>query len=90
MGEGDDALGRAACEVRRGALMVRVVGGPAVPAAPIIGAVAGLVSRVLAVTLEAVDVGWESSLTLPKGTTRRSPWIFYHSPFEAILSFAVF
>ena len=69
--------------------MVCVVSGPAVPAAPIIGAVAGLVSRVLAMALEAVNVGWECSLALPKGATRWSPWILYHSPFKTILSFAV-
>ena len=70
--------------------MVRVVSGPAVPAAPIVGAVAGLVSRVLAVALEAVNMGWECPLALPKGATRRSPWILHHSPFKAILSFTVF
>ena len=90
MGKGDDALGRAACKVGRRALMVCVVSGPAVPAAPIIGAVAGFVSRVLAVALEAVNVGWECSLALPKSATWRGPWILYHSPFKAILSFAVF
>ena len=58
MSEGDNAFGCAACKVGGGALMVRVVSGPAVPATPIVRAVAGLVSRVLAVTLEAVDVGW--------------------------------
>ena len=89
MGEGDDALACATCEVGRGALMVRVVSGPAVPAAPIVRAVAGLVSRVLAVTLEAVDVGWERSLAFPKGTTRGRPWVLHHSSFEAVFSFTV-
>ena len=90
MGEGDDALGRAACKVGRGALVVCVVSGPAVPAAPTIGAVAGFVSRVLTMALEAINVGWECSLALPKSATGRSSWIFYHSPFKAVLSFAVF
>ena len=90
MGEGDDALGRAARKVGRGALMVRVVGGPAVPAASKIRAVAGLVARVLAMALETVDVGWESSLSLSKGATGRSPGILHHSPFKAIFPFAVF
>ena len=90
MSEGDDTLARAAREVRRGALMVRVVSGPAVPAAPKVRAVASLVSRVLTMALEAVNVRWECSLSLSKGATRRSPWILYHSPFEAVLSFTVF
>ena len=69
--------------------MVRVVSGPAVPAAPVIGAVAGLVSRVLAVTLEAIDMGWECSLAFPKGTTRRRPWVLHHSLLEAVFPFTV-
>ena len=44
VGEGDNTLGRAASKMGGGALMVRVVSGPAVPAAPVIGTVAGLVS----------------------------------------------
>ena len=90
MSEGDNALGCAARKVGGGALMVRVISGPAVPAAPIIGAVAGLVSRVLAMAPEAVNVRWECSLSLSEGATRRGPWILYHSPFKAIFSFAVF
>ena len=90
VGEGDNAFGCAACEVGRGALMVRVVSGPAVPAAPKIGAVASLVSGVLTMALEAVNVGWECSLSLSKGATRWGSWILYYSPLEAILSFAVF
>ena len=90
VGEGDDALARAASKMGRGALVVHVIGGPAVPAAPIIRAVAGLVSRVLAVTLEAVDVGWEPSLAFPKGTTRWRPWVLYHSSLKAVFPFTVF
>ena len=90
VGEGDDALGRAARKVGRGALMVHVVSRPAVPAAPIVGAVAGLVSGILAVAFEAVDVGWECSLALPKGTTGWGPWIFHYSSLKAIFPFTVF
>ena len=90
VGEGDDALGCAACKVGRGTLMVRVVSGPAVPAAPIIRTVASFVSGVLAVTLEAVDVRGECLLALPKGATWWGSWIFHHSPFEAIFSLAIF
>ena len=90
VGEGDDTLGCAASEVRRGALMVRVVGGPAVPAAPVIGAVAGFVSRVLAVTPETVDVGWKCLLAFPNRAARWGPWIFHHSPFETVFSFTIF
>ena len=46
-------------------------------------------SRVLAVTLEAVDVGWECSLAFPKGATRGHPWVLHHSSFEAVFSFTV-
>ena len=88
--EGDDALGRAASKMGRGAFMVHVVSGPAVPATPIVGAVAGLVPRVLAVTPEAVDVGWECLLALTKGAAGWIPWILHHSPLETIFSFAVF
>ena len=90
VGEGDNALGCAASEMGRGALMVPVVSGPAVPAAPIIGAVAGLVSRVLAVAPEAVDVGWECPLALPKGATGWGPWIFYHSSLKAVRAHVVY
>ena len=90
VGEGDDALGRATCEVGRRALMVRMVSGPAVPAASVIGAVAGLVSRVLTVTFEAVNVGWERSLAFPKGATRWRPWVLHHSSLKAVFSFTVF
>ena len=70
--------------------MVRVVGGPAVPAAPIIGAVAGFMSRVLAVALEAIYVGWECLLALSERATRWGPWVFHHSPLKAVFSLAVF
>ena len=85
--KGDDTLGRTTCEVGRGALMVRVVSGPAVPAAPEIGAVAGLVSRVLAVTFEAVDMGYP--LAFPKGIARQHPWVLHHSSLEAVFPFTV-
>ena len=90
VGEGDDTLAHATRKVGRGALMVRMVSGPAVPAAPKIRAVAGLVSRVLAVALEAVNVGWERSLAFPKGTSRWRPWVLHHSSLEAVFSFTVF
>ena len=70
--------------------MVRMVSRPAVPAAPKVGAVAGFVSRVLAVALEAVDVGWERSLAFSKGTARWSPWIFYRSSLKAVFPFTIF
>ena len=90
MSKGNDTLGCAAGKVGRGTFVMRVVGGPAVPAAPIVGAVAGFVSRVLAVALKAVDVGRKCSLAFPKRATRWGPWVFYCSPLEAILSFTVF
>ena len=90
VGEGNDAFGCAASKMGRGAFMMLMVSGPAVPAAPIVGAVAGLVPRILAVAPEAVDVGWEHSFVLPKGATRRGPWILYYLPLKTVFSFAVF
>ena len=69
--------------------MMRVVGGPAVSAAPEIGAVAGLVPGVLTVAFKTVDVGWKCSLAFSKGTTRWRPWILHHSSLEAVFSFTV-
>ena len=69
--------------------MVRMVSRPAVPAASEVGAVAGFVSGVLTVTFEAVNVGWERSLALSKGTARWSPWIFYCSSLKAVFSFTI-
>ena len=89
VGEGDDTFARAASKVGRGALVVRMVGGPAVSATPEVGAVAGLVSRVFAVTLEAIDMRGECSLALPKGTTRWRPWVLHHSSLETVFSFTV-
>ena len=89
MGEGDNTFGYAASKMGRGAFMVCVVGGPAVPAAPVIRAVTGLVSRVLAVAPEAVDVGWECSLVLPKRAARWGPWVLHHSSLDAVFPFAV-
>ena len=70
--------------------MVRVVSGPAVPAAPKVGAVAGFMSGILTVTFEAVNVGWERSLALSKGTARWGPWIFYCSSLKAVFPFTIF
>ena len=89
MGEGDNTFACAAGKVGRGALVVRVVGGPAVSATPEVGAVAGLVSRVFAVTLETVDVRGECSLAFPKRTTGRRPWVLHHSSLETVFSFTV-
>ena len=69
--------------------MVRVVSRPAIPAAPKVGAVAGFMSRVLTMTLEAVDVGRECSLAFPKGTTGWRSWVLYCSSLEAVFPFTV-
>ena len=65
MGEGDDACSSAASEMRGGAFMMAMVGRPAVSTAPIIGAVAGLVSWVLTVTPETVDMRGGGRFRLP-------------------------
>ena len=66
MGEGDDARSGATSEVRGRAFMVVMVGGPAVSTAPVVGAVAGLMSRVLTMTFEAVNMRGEGALSLAK------------------------
>ena len=88
--EGNNTLGCAARKMGGGALVVRMVSRPAVSAAPIIGAVAGFVPRIFAVTLEAIDVGWKCPLALPKGATRWISWVFYHSSLEAVFPFTIF
>ena len=70
MGKGDDARSGATSEVRGRAFMVAMVSGPAVSTAPVIGAVAGFMSRILAVTPETIDVRGEGALSLAE----RSPW----------------
>ena len=66
MGEGDDALSSAAGEVRGGTLVVAMVFGPAVSTAPVIRAIAGLMSWILAMAFEAVDMRGELTLSLAK------------------------
>lgn len=63
--EGDDALGGVAHEVRGGALVVLVGARPAVPASPVVRAIGLLMSCILAVTFEAVDVAGENAFSLP-------------------------
>jgi hypothetical protein len=57
VGEGDDALGGAAGEVRRGTLAMEVVGGPAESAGLGVGAVAAVVARVFTVTGKTIGEG---------------------------------
>ena len=66
MSEGDNALSGAASEVRGRALVVAMVGGPAVSTAPVIRAVTSLVSQILAMASEAVNMGREGALSLAK------------------------
>ena len=56
MVKGDDALGSATSEVGSRTLMVAMIGGPAVSTAPVIGAVASLMSWILAMASEAVNM----------------------------------
>ena len=69
--------------------MMAVVGGPAVSTAPIIGAVAGLMPRVLAMTFEAVDMRGKGALLLAKRIPWRGPWVLHPSTLQAVFSFAV-
>ena len=87
MGKGDDALGSAAGEVRGRTLVVAMVFGPAVSTAPVIRAIAGLVSWIFAMASEAVDVGGEGTLSLAKRSTWRGPWVLHPSTLQAVFSF---
>ena len=89
MGERDDARSGATGEVGGRALMVAMVGGPAVSTAPVIGAVAGLMPWVLAMTFEAVDMRGEGALSLAKRIPWRGPWVLHSATLQAVFSFAV-
>ena len=90
VGERDDTMGCAASEVGRGAFMVAMEGRPAVATASSVRAVTGLVSWVLAVTSEAIDVGWEWPLSFAKSCTRWGSWIGNPSSLKTVFSFTVF
>ena len=66
MGEGNNAHSGAAGKMRGRAFMVMMVGGSAVSTTPVIGAIAGLVSCVLAMTSEAINMRGEGALSLAK------------------------
>ena len=66
MSEGDDAFSGATGEMRSGAFVVSMIGGPAVSTAPVIGAVAGPMSWILAVAFKTIDVRGELTLSLAK------------------------
>ena len=87
MSEGDDALSGAASKVRGGALMVLMVGRPAIATAPIIRAVASLMSRILAMASEAVNMRGEGALSLAKRSSWRRPWVLHPSTLQAVFSF---
>ena len=87
MSEGDNAHSGATSEVRSRAFMVAMVFGPAVSTAPIIGAVASRVSRVLTVTPKTVNVRREGALSLAKRSPWWRPWVLYLATFQAIFSF---
>ena len=87
IGEGNNARSGATSEVGGRAFMVSMVGGPAVLTAPIIGAVAGLVSRVFAVASKTVDMRREGALSLAKRSPWRGPWVLHLSTLQAVFSF---
>ena len=88
MSEGDNARSGATSEVRGRAFMVAMVGGPAVSTAPVIGAVAGLMSRILTMTSEAVNMRGEGALSFAKRIPWRGPWVLHPSTLQAIFTFA--
>ena len=87
MSEGDNARGGATSEVRGRAFMVAMVFGPAVSTAPIIGAVAGFMSRVLAMAFEAIDMRGEGAFSLAKRIPWRGPWVLHPSTLQTIFTF---
>jgi hypothetical protein len=62
VGEGDNALGGAAGEMRRGALTVKVVGGPTEPTGSVVRALAAVVTRIFTVAREAIGKGGQLAL----------------------------
>jgi hypothetical protein len=88
VGEGDDALGGAAGEMRRGALIVEMVSGPAESAGPVVRALAALVARILAMAREAIGEWWQLALA------EHRPWgsaQFLHSAaFQTVFPFTIF
>ena len=89
MGEGDNARSGATGKVRGRAFMVAMVFGPAVSTAPVIWAVTGLMSRVLAMAFEAVNMRGEGTLSLAKRSSWRRPWVLHPSTLQAIFTFAL-
>jgi hypothetical protein len=88
VGEGDDALSGAASEVGRGALVVEMVGGPTEPAGSVVGALAAVVTRILAVAREAV--GEWRHLALAKHRPWGSAWLSHLAALQTIFPFTVF
>ena len=88
MSEGDNTRSGAASEVRGWTFMVAMIFGPAVSTAPIIRAIAGLVSRVFAMALEAIDMRRKGALSLAKGSPWRGPGVLHPSTLQAIFTFA--
>ena len=66
MSEGNDAFGGATGEMGSGAFVVSMIGGPAVSTAPVVGAVASLMSWIFAVASKTIDVRGELTLSLAK------------------------
>ena len=88
MGEGDNACSGTTSEVRGRALMVAMVSGPAVLTTPVIRAVTGLVSWILAMASETVDMRGEGALSLAKRGPWRRSWVLHPSTLQAVFSFA--
>jgi hypothetical protein len=85
--EGDNALGGAAGEMRRRALIVKVVGGPTEPAGSVVRALPAVVTRIFTVAREAI--GERRQLAFAEYRSWRSAWLFHLSSLEAIFAFAI-
>ena len=87
MGEGDNARSGATSEVRSGTLVMAMIFRPAVSTAPVIRAVAGLMSRVFAMASETVNMRGEGTLSLAKRGSWRGPWVLHPSTLQAVFTF---
>ena len=79
MGERDNACSGAASKVRGRAFVMTVVDGPAISTAPIVGAIAGFMPWIFAVTPETIDMRGERAFSLAKRSPWRGSWVLYTS-----------
>ena len=77
--EGDNAFGGGTGEVRRGTLVMMVVGAPAVPARACIRTIITVMSWVFAMAFEAIWVGRKAFLSFAQQRLGWSAWLNHSS-----------